>query len=72
MYIAPLVHCGLETDILQNAFYELSGYPKDPALNKQYTFLDYCMEEDAEMVMEKWNLLTVSYTHLTLPTNSRV
>ncbi|KAH0175340.1 putative histidine kinase HHK19p, partial [Aureobasidium melanogenum] len=40
-----------------NAFYELSGYPKDPELNKQFTFLDYCMPEDAEMVMGKWNWL---------------
>lgn len=40
-----------------NAFYELSGYPKDPELNKQYTFLDYCLPEDAEMVFEKWNWL---------------
>jgi len=35
----------------------LSGYPKDPNLNKEYTFLDYCMEEDAPTVMEKWNVL---------------
>ncbi|KAH0391852.1 putative histidine kinase HHK19p, partial [Aureobasidium melanogenum] len=40
-----------------NAFYELSGYPKDPELNKQFTFLDYCMPEDAEMVMGKWSWL---------------
>lgn len=40
-----------------NAFFELSGYPKDPALNKKYTFLDYCMPEDAEMVFRKWNWL---------------
>lgn len=40
-----------------NAFYELSGYPKDPELNKQFTFLDYCMPEDAEMVMGAWNWL---------------
>ncbi|KAG9606188.1 putative histidine kinase HHK19p, partial [Aureobasidium melanogenum] len=40
-----------------NAFYELSGYPKDPELNKQFTFLDYCMPEDAEMVMGRWNWL---------------
>ncbi|KAI4738620.1 hypothetical protein E4T50_10910 [Aureobasidium sp. EXF-12298] len=40
-----------------NAFYELSGYPKDPNLNKEYTFLDYCMEEDAATVLEKWNIL---------------
>ncbi|CAD0108408.1 unnamed protein product [Aureobasidium uvarum] len=37
-----------------NAFYQLSGYPKDPALNKQYTFLDYCMPDDVDTVMEKW------------------
>jgi len=47
----------VEIDIWQNAFYELSGYPKDPSLNKEYTFLDYCMEEDAPMVMEQWNVL---------------
>ncbi|KAH0345037.1 putative histidine kinase HHK19p, partial [Aureobasidium melanogenum] len=40
-----------------NAFHELSGYPKDPELNKQFTFLDYCMPEDAEMVMGRWNWL---------------
>ncbi|KAH0362602.1 putative histidine kinase HHK19p, partial [Aureobasidium melanogenum] len=40
-----------------NAFYELSGYPKDPELNKQFTFLDLCMPEDAEMIMGKWNWL---------------
>ncbi|KAI4724540.1 hypothetical protein E4T49_07734 [Aureobasidium sp. EXF-10728] len=40
-----------------NAFYELSGYPREPDLNKALTFLDYCMPEDAEMVLEKWNWL---------------
>ncbi|THX48521.1 hypothetical protein D6D06_09049 [Aureobasidium pullulans] len=44
-----------------DAFYELSGYPRDPALNKQHTFLDYCMEEDAELVMEKWNWLLTGH-----------
>ncbi|KAG9690801.1 putative histidine kinase HHK19p, partial [Aureobasidium melanogenum] len=40
-----------------NAFYEMSGYPKDPELNKQFTFLDLCMPEDIEMIMGKWNWL---------------
>ncbi|KAI4715899.1 hypothetical protein E4T48_07905 [Aureobasidium sp. EXF-10727] len=40
-----------------NAFYELSGYPREPDLNQPLTFLDYCMPEDAEMVLEKWKWL---------------
>lgn len=57
MYIVFSVHDVPQTDIQQHAFHELSGYPKDPALNKQFTFLDYCMEEDALTVMEKWKVL---------------
>jgi PAS domain-containing protein len=26
-------------------------------MNKEYTFLDYCMEEDAPTIMEKWGML---------------
>jgi hypothetical protein len=57
MYIMPTVYRYPLTDMRQNAFHELSGYPKDSNLNKEYTFLDYCMEEDAATVMEKWNVL---------------
>lgn len=45
----------LQANGQQNAFFELSGYPKDPALNKQLTFLDCIYDEDVEMIMEKWS-----------------
>jgi PAS domain-containing protein len=58
MYTLPSDHHVLQADNRQNAYHELTGYPKDPALNEQYTFLDYCHPDDVELAKEKWKVLS--------------
>lgn len=41
----------------KDAFYRLSGYPIDPAMNEKFTFLDICFENNIENIMSQWQLL---------------
>jgi hypothetical protein len=47
----------IQADTKQNAYHELTGYPKDPSLNKEYSFLDYCFEDDVELAKDRWSVL---------------
>jgi signal transduction histidine kinase/FixJ family two-component response regulator len=58
MYTPPSDRHVLQADNRQNAYHELTGYPRDPALNEQYTFLDYCHPDDVELAKEKWKVLS--------------